>query len=200
MERLARLRNKIAVLCLLGFSVACRMDTEKNEEPGSFRLLNSTDASISNRNGTVYSNEQRFSGVLYSFYPSTTDTLASASYLHGKEHGPWVKYYPDGTLYEQRSFENGKKTGVLETWWANGTKQTQFTFLNDEYEGTCREWSIDGLLVKEMNYRKGHEEGSQKWWYDNGKIKANYVIRDGRRYGLLGTKNCMNVSDSIFKN
>jgi antitoxin component YwqK of YwqJK toxin-antitoxin module len=50
-----------------------------------------------------------------------------------------------------------------------------------------------------LNYQKGHEEGEQKWWYDNGKIKANYIIKDGRRYGLLGTKNCINVSDSIFK-
>ena len=73
-----------------------------------------------------------------------------------------------------------------------------YVFVNDEYEGTCREWSSDGLLVKEMNYLKGHEEGSQRWWYDNGKIKANYIIKQGRRYGLLGTKNCMNVSDSIF--
>jgi antitoxin component YwqK of YwqJK toxin-antitoxin module len=55
-------------------------------------------------------------------------------------------------------------------------------------------------LVKQMNYLKGHEEGPQKWWYDNGKIKANYIIQDGRRFGLLGTKNCINVTDSIFKN
>jgi antitoxin component YwqK of YwqJK toxin-antitoxin module len=50
-----------------------------------------------------------------------------------------------------------------------------------------------------MNYKKGHEDGQQQWWYDNGKIKANYIIKNGRRYGLRGTKKCINVSDSIFK-
>ena len=49
-----------------------------------------------------------------------------------------------------------------------------------------------------MNYVKGHEEGSQKMYYDNGKIRSNYTIIAGRRYGLLGTKNCVNVADSVF--
>jgi hypothetical protein len=40
----------------------------------------------------------------------------------------------------------------------------------------------------------------QTWWYDNGKVKSNYRIIEGRRFGLLGTKNCINVSDSIFNN
>ena len=77
--------------------------------------------------------------------------------------------------------------------------QQHYLFSNDEYEGTCREWNEAGRLVKEMNYKAGYEAGSQRSWYDNGRIRANYVIEDGRRYGLLGTKNCVNVSDSIFK-
>ena len=47
-----------------------------------------------------------------------------------------------------------------------------------------------------MNYYNGKEQGSQKVWYNNGKIKSNYVVKDGRRYGLLGTKNCTNVKDT----
>ncbi|QNA45964.1 toxin-antitoxin system YwqK family antitoxin [Lacibacter sediminis] len=200
MERLAQLHSKINLLCLIMILFGCSKPEKKEAKTTSSLVLNMNDARISNKNGIIYFNDQLFSGVIFSLYPSTTDTAASASYLNGKEHGRWVKYYPDRKLYEQRSFENGKKTGVLETWWPNGNKQTHYIFANDEYEGTCREWSSDGLLVKEMNYLKGYEEGSQRWWYDNGKIKANYIIKQGRRYGLLGTKNCMNVSDSIFKN
>jgi antitoxin component YwqK of YwqJK toxin-antitoxin module len=57
---------------------------------------------------------------------------------------------------------------------------------------------MDGKLIHLANYKNGQEEGTQKLWYDNGKIRANYVIKNGKRYGLLGTKNCINVSDSIF--
>ena len=49
-----------------------------------------------------------------------------------------------------------------------------------------------------MSYYKGYESGGQKVWYPNGLIKSNYIMKNGRRYGLLGTKNCINVKDSII--
>ena len=66
------------------------------------------------------------------------------------------------------------------------------------YEGERKEWNNEGNLIYLATYKKGQEEGPQKLWYDNGKIRANYIIKNGKRYGLLGTKNCKNVSDSIF--
>ena len=80
----------------------------------------------------------------------------------------------------------------------NGNIKFEFHFKDDEYEGICRTWNNKGILTQESNYVAGHEEGAQKAWYDNGKVRSNYVIKAGRRYGLLGTKNCKNVSDSVF--
>lgn len=178
--------------------------TTATEQPAAtavpLRLLEQADSRISNKNGTLYFEQQPFSGSLYSLFPTTDDTAAIASYVNGREEGIWKKFYPDGAILETRRFEKGKKTGELIAWWPNGEKQLHYVFSNDEYEGTCREWNESGMLTREMNYRKGYEEGSQKWWYDNGKIKSNYIVLEGRRFGLLGTKNCINVSDSIFKN
>jgi antitoxin component YwqK of YwqJK toxin-antitoxin module len=151
-------------------------------------------------NGTIYYDDKLFTGTAYSLFPGSKDTAEISSFNNGKEHGTWRRFYESGLKKAQREFNNGNKTGEYLTWWENGKQQLHYQFNNDEYEGVCREWNSEGLLVKEMNYKKGHEEGQQRWWYDNGKIKANYVISDGRRYGLLGTKNCVNVSDSIFKN
>lgn len=85
-------------------------------------------------------------------------------------------------------------------WWENGNKKISYLFDNDEYNGICREWNAEGKLIREMSYKKGYEDGPQKMFYDNGKIRSNYVIIKGRRYGLLGTKNCINISDNVFKN
>ena len=98
---------------------------------------------------------------------------------------------------EKRYFNKGVKVGVMKNWWENGQLQSEYHFNNGEYDGTCREWNFGGVLIREMNYENGYEKGSQKQWYDNGSYRSNYVIRDGRRYGLLGTKNCVNVSDSL---
>ncbi|GAB2816161.1 toxin-antitoxin system YwqK family antitoxin [Ferruginibacter profundus] len=200
MEHQARLHFKAALLFFCIAVTGCTAVTEQQPQPVSLLLLNTTDTGIKNKNGIIYFNQQVFSGVLYSLYPATTDTATKASYLNGKEHGIWVKYYPGGKLQEQREFNNGRKTGTLFTWWPSGHKQMYCLLKDDEYEGVSREWTDSGVLVKEMNYHKGQEEGSQRWWYDNGKVRANYIIIRGRRYGLLGTKHCTNVSDSIFKN
>ncbi|MBE7171968.1 MAG: toxin-antitoxin system YwqK family antitoxin [Williamsia sp.] len=149
-------------------------------------------------NGILYLNNLPFTGSVYSLY-NKGDTAEIAGYLQGKEHGSWKQFYPNKKLKQVRRFDRGRKTGVYLAWWENGSKKLAYQFADDEYEGTCREWNSEGILIKEMNYKRGHEEGSQKGFYDNGKIKWNYVIEGGRRWGLLGSKNCVNVSDSIFK-
>ena len=99
---------------------------------------------------------------------------------------------------EERYFLNGKKHGQQIAYWQNGNKRFEFMAKNEAYEGELKEWSSSGYLYHMGNYVNGQEEGAQKMWYENGKLRANYVIVQGKRYGLLGTKNCKNVSDSIF--
>jgi antitoxin component YwqK of YwqJK toxin-antitoxin module len=145
-------------------------------------------------------NKIPFTGCIFTLNEANnTDTLTIANYLNGLNHGIWTKFYSNGNKQEKREFNLGKKINAFSQWWDNGHKKLEYFFVNDEYEGICREWNSSGLLTKAMTYNNGHEDGSQKWWYDSGKIKANYIIHDGRRYGLLGTKNCINISDSIFK-
>ena len=110
----------------------------------------------------------------------------------------YKKYYPNKQLMEYREFRNDMKNGKQIAYWNNGKKRFEFVAMNDAYEGELKEWDYDGKLFHLAHYKNGQEEGVQKLWYDNGKIRANYIILKGRRFGLLGTKNCKNVSDSIF--
>jgi len=190
--------NKIIVYALLAFLLT-RCNSAGHPVMDVIVKIN-TDTGLRPLNGVMNFGDGPYTGIVYSLYTGTKDTAEIASYKKGKEHGTWKKFYEGGSLQEQREFTDGMKTGEYVAWWENGKERLRYFFKNDEYEGTCREWNTKGLLVKEMNYKNGHEAGAQRWWYDNGKIKANYVITDGRRYGLLGTKNCINVSDSVFKN
>ncbi|CAM3792455.1 toxin-antitoxin system YwqK family antitoxin [Aquirufa aurantiipilula] len=141
-----------------------------------------------------------FSGELFQIFPQSIDTASIEHYVNGLEDGIWRKYYPSGQLYEIRAYDHGKKTGTYEAYWENGKRMRVFEFENDEYQGLCREWNEGGQLIKEMHYEKGHEQGAQKMFYDNGKIRSNYLVLEGRRYGLLGTKNCRNISEKVFSN
>jgi antitoxin component YwqK of YwqJK toxin-antitoxin module len=197
MEHLALFRNSAFVFLLVSFG--CQQSSVREEVYHSTIRLDKNDSQLRVENGLLLWNNSSFTGTLYSLDQNNADTLSLSSYQSGREHGEWKQFYEGGQLKEKRFFNNGLKAGEYVAWWPNGKKQLHYFFENSEYEGTCREWNNEGTLIKLANYKKGHEEGLQQLWYDNRKVRANYVIKDGRRYGLLGTKNCINVSDSVFK-
>lgn len=153
---------------------------------------------ISFENAGVFYQGKPFSGTLFRLDSQTQDTLKIESYLKGNRHGKWIQYFPGHVLKEFRTFDRGKKIGAFVQYFPTGKKQQEYHFQNDEYQGLASEWNERGVLIREMHYVAGHEEGSQKLFYDNGQIRANYVMKDGRRFGLLGTKNCVNVSARLL--
>ena len=153
---------------------------------------------ITVKNGIVFLNEQPYCGYIYQLYPNSKDTFALTGYWQGLQSGVTKKWFDNHQLMEIRFYCKGQKEGPQLAFWENGLKRFAFTAHEDGNEGSLEEWNREGHLFHLGHYLHGQEEGAQQLWYDNGKIRANYVIRQGKRYGLLGTKNCKNVSDSIF--
>ncbi|UAY52898.1 toxin-antitoxin system YwqK family antitoxin [Ferruginibacter albus] len=192
MEPKEPLRNSIFIFLLI---VLTQCNTRQS---ASLLSLNADSVAILTKEGSTYVNGNLFSGKLFTLY-ANKDTSEIRNYVDGKETGEWKEFYENKQLKEIRYFDNGKKQGKYVAWWENGKQKLEYNFLNDEYDGVCREWSSTGMLTKEMNYVAGHESGTERTWFDDGSVKSNYVIKNGRRYGLLGTKNCVNVTDSVFK-
>ncbi len=153
---------------------------------------------IEMKNGVAYTAGKKYSGYGIELNSETGDTLTIQGFLGGQLHGVSKKWYPNGQLLELRHYTSGEKNGKQLSFWENGNKRFEFTAVKDAYEGELKEWNEAGDLIHLGNFANGQEEGTQKLFYDNGKIRANYVILQGKRYGLLGTKNCTNVSDSVF--
>jgi antitoxin component YwqK of YwqJK toxin-antitoxin module len=194
MEHPAQLAIKL--LIAFSFFTGCNQPVK---DSAHFSIMNENDAALHSVNGVLLYKQQPFTGVVFSLFNNRKDTSSVSSFLNGKENGIWKKWYAPGKLKEQREFKDGFKAGTCATYWENGNKKELYLFNKDEYDGTCYEWDSNGKVAREMNYAKGHEDGVQKMYYSNGKIRSNYVMVKGRRFGLLGTKNCVNVSDSIFK-
>lgn len=194
---------KIIVFFLL--ILACSCDEGKPKNIAVITIQTTDKQSIAKntpnlivKNDTVFFKGKKHEGAIYELNPTTADTLEVAMYSNGVLHGLNKKWYSKTQLMEERHYEKGQKHGKQIAYWENGNKKFEFTAKNDVYEGELKEWTVDGKLIHLANFKNGQEEGTQKLWYDNGKIRANYVIIKGKRYGLLGTKNCKNVSDSIF--
>lgn len=164
--------------------------------PANFIIA--TDPGFKKHQDTVYYNDHFFTGYRFSLYENG-DTASLQSYFNGVEEGIQRKWYPGKQLAEERFYINGKKEGIHQSWWPDGKPKMYFEASNNEFSGVFNEWYASGLLGKAFHYVNGHEEGSQKLWWDNGTIRANYVIINGKKYGLLGLKICSNPYDSILK-
>lgn len=161
--------------------------------------MDASDPAFTNHQDTVYYKNVFFTGYRYSLYP-TNDTAFLQSYFNGVEEGWQQKWYVNKQLAEKRFYINGKKEAIHEGWWEDGKKKFYFQAYNNEYEGEFKEWYSSGLLGKDFHYVNGEEEGSEKLWWDNGSVRANYVVKHGKKYGLIGLKTCVNPYDSIIKN
>lgn len=156
------------------------------------------DKNFQQHQDTVYYKNAFFTGYRYALYPAG-DTAVLQSYFNGVEEGFQKKWYPNKQLAEERFYINGKKEGTHKGWWENGKPKFLFSLYNNEYEGEFSEWNAAGLLIKLFHYRHGYEEGSQRLWWDNGAVRANYVMKKGKKYGLIGLKLCNNPNDSVYK-
>jgi antitoxin component YwqK of YwqJK toxin-antitoxin module len=184
---------KIILFCFV--VVSCKNEKEPPIPP-IYHVQ--TEENIAVKNDTIFLNGKKYDGFIYQLNPNGKDTLSIQGFKNGLLSGVSKKWFMNGQLMEERHFLNGKKHGLQRAYWENGNKRFEFMAKNDAYEGELKEWGSSGYLYHEGNYVNGQEEGAQKMWYENGKLRANYVIIQGKRYGLLGTKNCKNVSDSLF--
>jgi antitoxin component YwqK of YwqJK toxin-antitoxin module len=189
-----RVPGLVKLFFCIAFLQACAGTAEK-----VMPVLNAARLQPVWQNGLLQQDGKPLTARIYSLADNNRDTASIACFVDGKENGTWKKFYPGGRLAEIRSYANGMKTGNYIAWWPGGKQKHEYHFKNGEFEGVYREWTDHGVLIKEMNYVDGHETGNQKQFFNDGTVKANYTIIEGRRYGLLGTKNCINVSDSIFK-
>ena len=183
--------NRCFALLLL-FIFGC-IDLDSKE----VRSFNVPIFNFHSKNGIFFKNKTPFTGRVFKLHENGLDTVYIRSYFKGIKNGQFVRFYTKNRIFEKRNYVNGKKEGIHIGYWEDGSLAFEYNLKDDEYNGSLKEWNRKGQIIKSFNYVNGYENGSQKLWFNNGEVKSNYVIKNNRRYGPLGTKNCINVSDSI---
>jgi antitoxin component YwqK of YwqJK toxin-antitoxin module len=98
---------------------------------------------------------------------------------------------PDGTLRREGAFKKSMPVGLHRTWWPDGKKQSENNYLEGIPEGESRTWYANGNPYEVHRYKRGQEYGAQQVWFEDKRLKANYEIRNGRRYGNFGAMGCI---------
>lgn len=137
-----------------------------------------------------------FTGRLVERYPDGGMREAS-EYLDGLRHGRSKAWFENGAVRYERSYREGRKHGEHTGWYAGGAAHFEYRFKDGLSQGKHREWYPDGLPYREFNYVDGQESGAQRMWHADGTLRANYVIKDGRRFGLIGSKGCVGAGVAV---
>ena len=123
--------------------------------------------------------------------------VSRVEYRDGKRDGLSEAWYPNGQLAYRRGYAQGRESGEHTGWWPDGRLHFAYHYRDGLIEGEAREWYPNGIQYRDFHYQGGHEEGNERMWYTDGKLRANYVMRDGRRFGLPGVKGCDGVTKEV---
>ena len=178
-----------AVLVLLVFVWSCTQDLEIPE----IVTLKSNHA-LTKNNRIQKLDGRPYSGWIVSYHPSG-QLQQKTGYLNGRKEGTSTAWYSNGSLQFQRFYHAGEKEGRHLGWWPKGQKKFDYLFKDGVHHGELKVWYDNGQLFKYYHFESGHESGSQRRWHANGKVLANYVVVDGRRFGLIGLKKCRPVKN-----
>lgn len=152
------------------------------------------DSTLHKTNGVLYRSGIPYSGYVVEYYKNG-QLKSQQPYYQGLKEGTLKTWYADGSPRSIRPYARGDKVGRHQGWWENKQPQYVLHFDAGAYHGKNREWYENGQLATTRHFQHGREEGAQQSWTANGTLFSNYVVKDGRRYGLLGSKPCYTVKN-----
>jgi antitoxin component YwqK of YwqJK toxin-antitoxin module len=87
--------------------------------------------------------------------------FGSLFFLHvqnlSKRDGPWVFYYDNGQLGEEKTYKDGKREGPWVYYHDNGQLWSEGTYKDGEKDGPWVTYHADGTVIEELTgtYRNG---------------------------------------------
>jgi antitoxin component YwqK of YwqJK toxin-antitoxin module len=190
MKRLLHRLIVATVLTLLSVSTGLAGSSQ-----GAVTLMkvNADAEGLAHYQGSLYLDGVGFTGVLVSEYPDG-GARSEIHYINGLRDGDSNRWYVDGSKSSRTVFVAGLREGDAIGWWPNGQMQFIRSYSTGLLEGESLEWNENGQLRYRQNFTAGQEDGLQQGWHDDGEPSFAYEYRDGRRYGVLGSKPCFTVT------
>lgn len=145
---------------------------------------------VAQKDRLFYLNDTLYTGVISQF--ENGKYFGEIHLKDGLFHGEFKEWFPDESLKTLKVYEHGYENGQQKGWHQNQNTSYTYDVINGLKEGVYKEFYPNGALQIERRYSKGEELHNKILNIDGGVI-ANYVKKDGRYYGLLGSSNCVSV-------
>ncbi|HAS45309.1 MAG TPA: hypothetical protein DCS93_32800 [Microscillaceae bacterium] len=191
------MKQAFKLFCLVGLAILCT--NCQSDQAQDIKIPNEkVEAGLSGfkqKNGTLWYDGKPFSGYRFSKHPNGKIATITG-YWQGKKEGEAKAFYATGKPRYQKFYHQGKRTKTHYGWYSTGKKRFIRQYNKGLMVGVEQLYYRNGRLAVQRHFENGKEQGPQKEWSEKGKLVSNYVVKKGRRYGVLGRKNCV----SVYKN
>jgi antitoxin component YwqK of YwqJK toxin-antitoxin module len=117
-------------------------------------------------------------------YSQTGDLKAVVWYVRNTPEGKAKSFYPDGRIYEEKSFKNGRLVGACRTYYRDGTLWNECFYVDGMPDGTCMTYYENQAVDTVSHYRLGGLEGDYKTFYLAGGLREEGAFKNGKKEGV----------------
>lgn len=121
----------------------------------SMLIVNSSDPNLSGGipdaggGGTMFYNEQPFTGIIQYFYPNG-NLEAEDTYVDSHKNGRQVTYYENGQIEEEWYEKFNNFYGTTKTYYPNGVLKLHMEYNDDSYCREVKRYDENGVLIKHI--------------------------------------------------
>lgn len=94
--------------------------------------------------------------------------ISEETYDHGVKDGVSKTYYPSGELFEETHWKNNQKSGLYKAYFKTGKPYMECQMADGKRDGTCKVYFDNGQLELDGFYKQGLRDGQWKYYKQNG--------------------------------
>ncbi|MDN5215318.1 hypothetical protein QQ020_24780 [Fulvivirgaceae bacterium BMA12] len=182
----------LALLSVIPCDIRRDYSSDLNRRTSGSFMVGADEVTV--KGSKVFYLDSPFTGQVREYFPGGA-IKSAINYRNGLKEGEALKFYEHGAIAERRYYHNNEKSGTHMGWWPSGVTRFKISYLNGLYHGKYEAWFKNGGRYKLFHYNAGEEAGSQQMWKENGTFRANFYVVRGRRFGLIGLKQCKSVEN-----
>lgn len=103
--------------------------------------------------------------------------------VNNAKEGKYVKYDPEGVLYEEAFYQNDTLHGERKLFFANGNVETLETYSEGNFEGPYKVFYEQGALQLEGLYQNNMASGTWKKYYESGQLMEEVLFEKNLENG-----------------
>lgn len=147
------------------------------------RELDRSHAKLYHKNGKlaaegIYAGEDKDS--VWTYYSEIDGTpRIRENYISGKIHGKSLRYYPNGEVSEEVSWEMDSREGPWIQYFQGGNVRLRGNYHHDLLSGDYQVFSQDSTLVMSGTYSNGLSEGIWSYYDEEGNLLYTLEYKEG---------------------